>query len=339
MLSRVADNIYWLNRYIERAENVGRFIDVNLHLMLDLPGDTNQQWEPLVNTTGDRAVFEENFGEYTSDNVIQFLTFDPDYPSSILGCVHRARDNARSVREVISSEMWEQVNRFYLMVREAAFGEYDVMFEPHDFFTRVKMAGHLFAGVMDATMAHGEPWHFGRLGRFLERADKTSRILDVKYFIILPDVSYVGTPYDNLQWGALLRSASALEMYRKSCGRIDPRRVVDFLIQDTEFPRAIRYCVSRAEESLRAITGSAPGTYGNRAEQLLGRLRAELDFASTEEIVGSGLHEFLDGLQEKLNDVGMAIHEAFFALEPSPSLDGSGEEPAGHVQLQRQGAP
>jgi uncharacterized alpha-E superfamily protein len=338
MLSRVADNISWLNRYIERAENVGRFIDVNLHLMLDLPSETSQQWEPLVNTTGDRAIFDENFDQYTRENVIQFLTFDPDYPSSILGCVHRARENARSVREVISSEMWEQVNRFYLMVREAAFGEFDVMFEPHEFFTRVKMAGHLFAGVTDATMAHGEAWHFGRLGRFLERADKTSRILDVKYFIILPDVSYVGTPYDNLQWAALLRSTSALEMYRKKCGRIDPRQVVDFLIHDAEFPRAIRYCVSRAEESLRAITGTPPGSYGNRAEQLLGRLRAELDFASTEEIVASGLHEFLDGLQAKLNDVGMAIHEAFFALEPSPSMDDE-PEAVGQRQLQKQVAP
>jgi uncharacterized alpha-E superfamily protein len=318
MLSRVADAIYWLNRYIERAENVGRFIDVNLHLMLDLPSEANQQWEPLVKTSGDRAIFEENFGEYTRENVIQFLTFDPDYPNSILGCVHRARDNARSVREVISSEMWEQVNRFYLMVRNAAFSDFDVMFEPHEFFTQVKMAGHLFEGIMDSTMAHGEAWHFGSLGRFLERADKTSRILDVKYFIILPDVSYVGTPYDNLQWAALLRSASALEMYRKSCGRIDPRKVVGFLVLDKKFPRAIRYCVSGAEESLRAITGSAPGTYGNRAEQLLGRLRAELDFSEIEEIVSSGLHEFLDELQANLNDIGVAIHEAFFSAEAPP---------------------
>jgi uncharacterized alpha-E superfamily protein len=334
MLSRVADNIYWLNRYIERAENVGRFIDVNLHLMLDLPSETYQQWEPLVKTTGDRDVFEENFDGYTRENVIQFLTFDPDYPSSILGCVHRARENARSVREVISSEMWEQVNRFYLMVRDAAFGDFDVMFEPHEFFTQVKMAGHLFEGVMDSTMSHGEQWHFGRLGRFLERADKTSRILDVKYFIILPDVSDVGTPFDNLQWASLLRSASALEMYRKSCGRIDPIKVVEFLVMDTEFPRAIRYCVSRAEESLRAITGSPPGTYANRAEQLLGRLRAELDFASIEEIVSTGLHEFLDELQGKLNDVGMAIHEAFFALEPVPFDEG--DEPQVQRQMQNQ---
>ncbi len=335
MLSRVADAIYWLNRYIERAENVGRFIDVNLHLMLDLPSETSQQWKPLVNTTGDRAVFEENFEEYTRENVIQFLTFDPDYPSSIFGCVHRARENARSTREVISSEMWEQVNRFHLMVRNAAFSEFDVMFEPHEFFTQVKMAGHLFAGITDGTMAHGEAWHFGRLGRFLERADKTSRILDVKYFIILPDVSYVGTPYDNLQWAALLRSASALEMYRKRCGRIDPQKVVEFLVRDSEFPRAIRYCVSRAEESLRAITGTPVGSYGNRAEQLLGRLRAELDFTSMDEIVGSGLHEFLDALQARLNDIGMAIHDAFFALEPAPSEDPD-DNGSGQRQLQVQ---
>ena len=332
MLSRVAESIYWLNRYIERAENVARFIDVNLHRMLDLPGESDDQWEPLVNTTGDRAIFEENWGEYTRDNVIQFLTFDPDYASSILGSVHRARENARSVREVISSEMWEQVNRFYLMVQQAAFG--DVMFEPHEFFREVRMSGHLFEGIMDSTMAHNEAWQFGRLGRHLERADKTSRILDVKYFIILPDVSYVGTPYDNLQWAALLRSASALEMYRKSCGRIDPQQVVGFLVCDSEFPRAIRYCVSRAEESLRAITGSAPGSYGNRAEQLLGRLRAELDFTSIDEIVGPGLHEFLDALQAKLNDVGVAIHEAFFALEPAPSEPQ--DEGTGQRQLQVQ---
>jgi uncharacterized alpha-E superfamily protein len=328
MLSRVADSIYWMSRYIERAENVARFVDVTLNLMLDMPIGTVQQWQPLVDTTGDAKEFEARYGVATQQRVIQFLTFDSENPNSIRSCLRMARENARSVREVISSEMWEQVNRFYLMVRNAAFTDFDVMFEPHEFFRQVKMGGHLFEGIMDSTMAHGEAWHFGRLGRFVERADKTSRILDVKYFIILPDVSYVGTPYDNLLWASLLRSASALEMYRKTCGRIDPRSVVEFLVLDKEFPRAIRYCVSRAEESLRAITGSIPGTYGNRAEQLLGRLRAELDFASTDEIISSGLHEFLDELQANLNDVGVAIHETFFAAEPA--------QPEEQVQLQLQ---
>jgi uncharacterized alpha-E superfamily protein len=251
---------------------------------------------------------------------MQFLTFDPDYPNSILGCCHRARENARSVREVISSEMWIQINRLFLMVRAAAFGDFNLMAMPHEFFQRVKTAGHTFEGVMDATMSHGEAWHFGRLGRFLERADKTSRILDMKYFILLPDVSYVGSPYDSIQWAALLRSASALEMYRKRHGRIVPRSVVEFLLLDDEFPRAIRFCLRRAEESLRAISGSAPGSYQNPAEQRLGRLRAALDFASTPEIMSRGLHEFLDDLQAELNAVGAEIHAATYGLVPSPGL-------------------
>lgn len=319
MLSRVADSVYWMTRYIERAENVARFVDVNLHLMLDLPRDTEQQWEPLVRTTGDRDLFEATYDSYTAANVIRFLTFDSTYANSIYGCAASARDNARSVREVISSEMWTQLNRFYLMVRTAAFGNMDFDYAPHEVFSQVKVAGHLFEGVMDATMSHGEAWHFGRMGRLLERADKTTRILDMKYFILLPDVSYVGTPYDNIQWAALLQSASALEMYRKKYGRIAPRSVVEFLLLDREFPRAVRHCLKVAEESLRAITGTPSGSYANRAEQRLGRICANLDFTSTEEILAVGVHEFLDQLQSEINAVGEAIFEAFFATEPTPT--------------------
>lgn len=320
MLSRVADAIYWMNRYIERAENIARLIDVNLHLGLDMPGAA--QWGPVVDTTGDRALYEEHFGtDYPRDDVINFLTFDPDSPNSILACAHKARENARSIRDTISSEMWEQVNRFYLMVRHAAFGDFDVMSSPHSFFTEVKRASHLFEGITDGTMARSEAWHFGRLGRLLERADKSSRILDVKYFILLPDPTYVGTPLDNIQWAALLRSASALEMYRKRHGRIDPRRVVEFLVLDREFPRAVRFCTIRAEESLHAITGSPMGTYENPVEQRLGRLRAELDYADVDEVLSSGLHEFLDHLQARLNRTGAAVVETFFA---PPSAAGAG---------------
>jgi uncharacterized alpha-E superfamily protein len=140
----------------------------------------------------------------------------------------------------------------------------------------------------------------------------------MKYFILLPDVTYVGSPYDNIQWAALLRSASALEMYRKKHGRITPRNVVHFLLLDPEFPRSVRHCIRRAEDSLRAISGSAPGTYGNRAEQELGRLRATLDFTSTSEVMSTGLHEFLDDLQGRLNSVDEATREAMFALVPIP---------------------
>src|SRR6266851_6271298 len=242
MLSRVADSIYWMSRYVERAENVARFIEVNLQLMLDAPSGEDQQWEPLVNTTGDGEAFTKRYGEATQQNVIQFLTFDAENPNSILSCVRAARENARSVREIISSEMWEQLNEFYLLVNSAA-ANVGSLRDPHELFASVKMSSHQLAGVTDATMTHNEGWHFSRLGRQLERADKTSRIVDVKYFLLLPTVADVGTTSDDIQWAAVLRSASAFEMYRKRHGRISPDRIAEFLLLDRDFPRAIHYCL------------------------------------------------------------------------------------------------
>ncbi len=324
MLSRVANAIYWINRYIERAENVARFIDVNLHLMLDLPDREIEQWAPLIYITGDTPLFQKHYDRPRQENVMAFLTFDVRNPNSIVSCLRQARENARSVREIISSEMWEHVNRIYLVVQQAA-ADQQVMQAPHDFFTEIKMASHLFEGLTEAMMSHGEAWHFGRLGRLIERVDKTSRILDVKYFFLLPTVSDVGTPFDDIQWAALLKSASAFEMYRKHFGQLTPRNVADFLILDREFPRAIHYCVIQAEESLHAISGSSVGTFQNRAEQRLGRLRSELDYTDIDEITATGLHEFLDGFQAKLNGVGEGIFDTFFALRPvggHPSMTG-----------------
>ncbi len=315
MLSRVANAIYWMNRYIERAENYARFIEVNATLMLDLPEGTAEQWEPLVRTTGDDALFADRYGKATKENVIAFLAADTSNPNSILSCYAAARENARSVREIISSEMWEQVNRSYLTVTEAV-SSGRVTRNPHSFFAEVKTASHLFGGITDATMSHGEGWHFGRLGRLMERADKTSRILDVKYFIMLPDVSDVGTPFDSLQWSALLKSASALEMYRKQYGRIAPQQVCEFLILNPYFPRAIRYCLIKGEDSLHAISSSGGEVRQNQAEKRLGRLRSELDYADIADVLKGGLHEFLDNFQARLNHVGDTIFDTFFALHP-----------------------
>jgi uncharacterized alpha-E superfamily protein len=312
MLSRVADSIYWMSRYIERAENVARFIDVNLKLMLDVPAGSMQQWQPLVATTGDAEAFASRYGAGSQQTVIQFLTFDIENPNSILACVRGARENARSVREVISSEMWEQLNKFYLMVNSMAVDP-DSMVYPQDLFASVKMSSHEFAGVTDATMTHNEGWHFTRLGRHLERADKTSRILDVKYFLLLPTIADIGTTVDDIQWAAVLRSASAFEMYRKRYGRILPDRVVEFLLLDREFPRAILSCLMAARESVHAISGTPAGMFRNAVEQLLGELCSELNYAQVDEIVASGLHEYLDSLQTRMNLVGQGIHERFFA--------------------------
>jgi len=316
MLSRVADSIYWMSRCVERSENVARFIDVNLQLMLDAPvtAGAGQQWEPLVATTGDQEEFEKRYGVAHQAEVIEFLAFDPENPNSILSCLRSARENARSVREIISSEMWLQLNRFYLMVNEAATSGRG-MESPHEFFDEVKSACHLLYGITSATMTHGEAWHFSRLGQMLERADKTSRILDVKYYLLLRTAQDVGTPFDDLQWAAVLRSASAFEMYRKRHGRISPRRVVQFLLLDREFPRAVQYCLVAAQKSLHAISGTPLGTYRHPPEQFLGQLSSELSYASVDDIINAGLHEYLDELQTKMNTVGSGIYDMFFALK------------------------
>jgi uncharacterized alpha-E superfamily protein len=314
MLSRVADSIYWLNRYIERAENVARFIDVNLKLIMEMPIGIAQQWEPLITTTGDLAIFQERYGQATAENVIHLLSFDPSYPNSILSCLRSARENARSVREIISTEMWEQINSFYLFVNEAAMNQ-SLAAMHHEFFAEVKMSSHLFAGVTDATMTHNEGWHFGQVGRFLERADKTSRILDVKYFILLPSVKDIGTTLDEIEWMSLLKSASAYEMYRKTGQhRITPTQVAEFLILNREFPRSIQFCLLQAERSIFQIAGTPLGSWTNLLERSLGQLRSELDYLTIEEIIQSGLHEFLDRFQQRLNDVSKNLFQTFFTL-------------------------
>ncbi|EDX84510.1 conserved domain protein [Synechococcus sp. PCC 7335] len=316
MLSRVADSIYWLNRYIERAENVARFVEVNLNLLMDNPVGVTQQWEPLIAVTGDRALFQERYGQTTSTNVLNFLTFDIHSPNSIISCVRSARENARSVRETISSEMWEQINTFYLMVEDAAKNKPEDIREIYAFYAEVKLASHRFVGVMNATSSWNESWHFGRLGRLLERADKTSRILDVKYFLLLPSVKAVGSPLDNLQWISLLKSASAYEMYRKVEQELTPANVARFLIFNLQFPRSIKFCLRHAERSLESIIGpSSDISFSSQRE--LGKLRAEIEYVTFEEIFSHGLHEFLDGLQLRLNQVGDRVHEDFIAIPPS----------------------
>jgi uncharacterized alpha-E superfamily protein len=318
MLSRLADSLYWMSRYVERAENVARFIDVNTWLSLDLPSGYQEQWSPLISTTGADVLFAKHYEEASKQNVIHFLTFDTRNPNSILSAIIAARENARLARQYITLEMWEQINRFYLAIQAGARLMARGFPPTQDFFSEVTTASHLFLGTLYATMSHNEGWHFCRLGRLIERADKTSRILDTKYYLLLPSVEAVGSPYDDLMWGAVLRSTSAFEMYRKRFQQISPDRIVEFLVLDREFPRAIHYCVLSAETSLHLITGTPSGTFASAAEQHLGRVCAELNYVQVSEIINRGLHEFLDDIQVRLNLVGDAVHKTFFALQPVP---------------------
>src|ERR1700682_5712787 len=319
MLARVADSIYWMSRYVERAEDVARFIGFNLSLMLDLPVGSAQQWQPLVATTGDAAEFAKRYGAATQHDVIEFLMFDHENFNPTRPCLRAARENARSVREIISSEMWEQLNEFYLRVISAA-TDAGSRTDPQDLLRSVRRAGHLFTGVTDATITHNESWTFCRLGRMLERADKTSRILDVKYFLLLPTAADVGTTSDDIQWAAVLRSASAFEMYRKAHGRIAPDRVVEFLLLEKEFPRAIQYCLVRARESVHAMWGTRGGRFRPSVQRLFGELCSELAYSRIEAIITAGLHEYLDRLQTKMNLVGNGISETFFAARGAPPV-------------------
>ena len=315
MLSRVAHAVYWIGRYLERAENVARFAEVNQYLTLDLPPGAGEQWEPLVDITGDEALFHARHGEASRDNVLHFLAFDPEYPNSIASCVRMARENARNVRDAITLEIWEQIHQFHELVQEEARRHSGGMI-PYSFFAQARNASHLIHGIAEDTMSHTELWQFMRLGRMMERADKTARLLDVKYFILLPSVDEVGLPWDDLLWCAVLRSASALEMYRKRFGRVRPDRIIEFLLLDREFPRSVQFCLERAQLCLHAISGTPPGAFRTKPEQLVGQVHARLSYARAEDIILSGLHEALDDLLAHLNTVDRGIHEAYFAPKP-----------------------
>lgn len=309
MLSRVASSIYWMARYVERAENLARFVDVAINVSLDHTA-ASEQWEPLVRATGDEKFFVKKYGQYTSENVRQFLTFDTEYSSSILSCLSAARENARTVREAISSESWETLNDYYLFLSRAA--KRDIVHANSELYSEIKKQSHLFSGVFDSTMSRDKGWYFANIGRFLERADKTSRILDVKYFTLLPSVSDVGTTVDDLLWSAVLRSVSGFEMFRKRYHTLTIERIIDFLVLDSRFPRAIQYCVRTAVGSLSKVGGPndpADNTPVLVAEALLKKLST----ATNRSVIDGGLHEFIDSLQTDLNDLGAAIGETYFA--------------------------
>lgn len=316
MLSRVANSIYWINRFIERAENYARFIDVNHRMTMDLPPGLEAQWQPLIETTGDHAAFEKEYGEnYSKDNVIRFLVFDEQNPNSIISCLTQARESARTVREIISSEMWLQINELYLNVQHGINNNNWDEDNLTEMLRLTKLGAHTFDGIMDSTYSHGEGWHFGIVGRYLERADKMARILDMKYYYFLPRVQDVNSPFDMLQWSALLRSASAYEMYRKKYGKLETKNIISFLALERIFPRSMHFCLIAAERSLHAITGTSIFSFSTEAEKELGRLRSEMDYTDIEEIMKQGLHEYLNSFQVKHNKVSNAIFETFFAVQ------------------------
>ncbi|MFN8498757.1 MAG: alpha-E domain-containing protein [Anaerolineae bacterium] len=319
MLSRVAESLYWMSRYLERAEDVARILAVNFQAALDAPQLTESlTWEPIVDITGDRYILQSQYGAFTGETVSRFLIGDPANPNAILTCIERARENARSVREQISREMWEEINRLYHLVRAADVSE--ITRNPYTFFSDVRNGSHLFQGITDATMAHGEGWYFIQAGKYLERADKTTRILDVKYHTLAESIGTAGdtNPVAALQWIALLKSASAFEPYRRVHSQLQAWRVADFLLLDQAFPRSVYFSLGQTRAALQSTSDGGPRP-GNPAERALGRLCAELEYLDIRDALAD-LPHYLDTLVSKINIVGDAVTQSYFVTTNLPPI-------------------
>ena len=301
-----------MSRYAERAGNTARLISTNLGLAIDTHDSVEQEWDPIVRVTGDMELFRSLYESATRENVINFMVLDRNNPNSIISCVNHARENASSVREIISSEMWLLINRFYHRLNGDEAKE-KLLDNPGKFCEVSKVQSLLFHGSGYISISHGEAWHFSELGKQMERADNTSRILDVKYYTLLPKAELVGTSIDNMQWISLLKSSNALETYKAKHQQISIENVLNFLILDNQFPRSIIYCVARADESLHCISNSPEGTYNNETEKKMGRLLSDLRFTSVEEIIEHGMHEYLSSFQSRINEVGNRIYDDYFS--------------------------
>jgi uncharacterized alpha-E superfamily protein len=343
MLSRVADSLYWMSRYAERAENIARILDVNLQLMLDLPKldpeGKKALWEPVLRSTGDHEDFYEHYKVTSSENVIDFLTLHSKNSNSILNCITTARENARHVREQISLEMWEEINRAYLWMKSQSLKKIQRQ-SPYEFFSAVKNASHLFQGITDGTMTHGEDWDFIQVGKYLERADMTTRILDANDEIFISQRPSGLHTSGTLQWSAILRSCSSHDAYRKFyVAQVEPDKVVEFLILNEFFPRSIRFCAQALDEALRRISGCTGEHFTNQAEKLTGRLVAELNYSALEDIKTVGMHQYMDELQIKLNTIGEAIFQTYLfspsRAVPEPEPEAAPEKAP--TQSQKQG--
>jgi len=312
MLSRVAESLYWINRYVERAENISRFVEVSEAMALDCPPGSAEPWLPLIDASGDRELFDKLFPAGSPGDVVSFLVRAEDNPSSVVNCIAFARENARQIRDVLTTEMWEHLNATYWSLQEASFWQQP----PQEQLREIRAACQLFYGITDATLSRDLSWQFSRLGRLLERADKTTRILDVKYFLLLPSPDEVGGVLDELQWISLLRSAGAYQMFRQSRQQaIEPKAVASFLLLDPIFPRSVRYCLERIHETLRIVRGQAVPGAPDELECLSGLTLARWSYSRIDELIAGGLHESIDGLQSDLNRLHDLIEQRYFIAD------------------------
>jgi uncharacterized alpha-E superfamily protein len=315
MLSRIADSLFWLARYIERAEDTARILDVTFHTLLEESQQpSGLQWDPILAMAGEGTLFRQLYDGPDAHNVFEFLAFSPDNPSSILQCVTKARENARTIRDRISREMWEDLNGLYFTL--GTFNpEEETVAGPHRFCGRVIFGSHRFRGVTDATLPHDEGWEFLRVGGALERAEMTARLVDMQYRNLLQPTLRLDPP-DNHKWTAVLKSVGAYEAYHRLYhSPIEPERVAEMLILHAQHPRSIRYSVTELQAGLRAISRTGPGHYANEAERLVGKVLERLRYDRIDDIFRGSIHDYLADLIHHFNAIGEAIGQAYFYYE------------------------
>ena len=327
MLSRVAASLYWMGRYLERAENIARLLDVNIQLLIDFGSIDDQgvkeHWVPVLRSVGDEEAFFHSYAKADSASVTEFMTFHRQNPNSVFSCVCAARENARQVRDQISFEMWEVLNEVYLFL-QASDAQKVWRDGPGAFYDQVKRYSHLFQGLTDSTFSRTEGWDFLQFGKHLERADKTTRILDVKYHILLPRATDVGGAIDTAQWQAVLRSTSALEAYRRFyVTEILPKKVAEFLVLSDSFPRSLRYCLGALSDSLERIGTGEMGEMGgpdgpelSAAVVEFRQLCDELARLSIDDVIARGLHEFLEMAQVVIGRLASHVYDTYMHHPP-----------------------
>jgi uncharacterized alpha-E superfamily protein len=322
MLSRVAEQLYWIGRHLERAEDTVRVVEVNGHLLLDLPRGIAPGWRPLVAITGGEKLFEDNHDEYSERNVVRFLIGDPANPSSMISALANARENARTVRDYLPRDAWQLINELYLFARgniASGLGKRSRT----GFLQRITRDANALVGLTLGSMNHDAGLSFLALGRMVERADMTTRIIDVRSASLLPEMQGASRTFENIQWISVLKSLTAYQMYRRKMQvRVRRQDALRFLLADDEFPRSVYFCVNQVAGELSRLP---------RGEGVLlpiGRLLRTISGAPLAELVDdqSRLNTFIDELQKELAEVHVAIRRTYFLVDESVA---AGPETAG----------
>jgi len=309
MLGKTAGGLYWMFRYLERSENTARLVDAGFRIALTHSSVAEDEWKSIISTAGQKEKFDERHDSYTSETVVDFLLRDTSHPASVMSMIEAARSNARLVRTALTREVWEATNECCMVLRsllEKPIADRDLPFT----LRTIRQHSALVRGALHGTMLRNEIFNFARLGTFVERAESTARILDVKYYVLLPSVSFVGTSLDNVQWETILRSVSAATAYRQVHGN-DPtaQTIADFLIFDPRMPRSLAFCRSQINENLTFLAGD----YDERSDSLefSDAMSVRMGEHSIDAVFDHGLHQFIQDFIRENNTLAQKIEKDF----------------------------